>query len=150
MTVRRVRRPCAECPCRSDVPPGKFGPERFEALRATAGAPGKEAVLGAPWFACHKSPEGEGEERACAGWLVLCGADHLGVRLALARGDLPLEALETGPGWPPLYESYAEMELANKGRGVPIATKDSTLGSPTAKAIANAPQSPRKRRPRKL
>jgi len=129
MHVRRVRRPCDECPVRSDVPPRKFGPERFEALRSTAGSPGQEVPIGAPWFACHKSSDDE--ERACAGWLVLCGADHLGVRLSIAQGNLPMSALEASKGWPPLYGSYEEMEAANSVTSM----KSDTLDSPVAKAV---------------
>lgn len=51
-------RPCANCPWRRDSAAGEFPAERYEALRATAGAPGQEAGLVAPMFACHKSEPG--------------------------------------------------------------------------------------------
>jgi hypothetical protein len=109
----RVHRPCDECPWRLDAVPGRFPACRYDALTATAGAPGAEAGLDAPMFACHKSPEGG--ERACASWLAVVGAEHLGVRLAVALGRLDPDALRPGPGWPALYSSYAELHAANGG-----------------------------------
>lgn len=103
----RRRYPCAECPFRRDTRPGQFPAHRYEVLRETAGAPGAEAGLQAPMFACHKSPEGR--EEACAGWLAVCGIEHLGVRLATSFGHLPPEALRPGPDWPELFETYEEM-----------------------------------------
>jgi hypothetical protein len=102
--------PCAECPWRTDVAPGQFSAQRYADLRNTAGEPGREADLNAPWFACHKSPEQTPE--ACAGWLAACGVDHLGVRLAVALGHLPAETLHPGSNWPQLYDSYAVMARA--------------------------------------
>jgi hypothetical protein len=58
-------------------------------------------------FACHKSPQGR--EEACAGWLAVTGTGHLGIRLAVAFGDLPAAALSPGDGWPDLYEDYDQM-----------------------------------------
>lgn len=110
----RVRRPCDECPTRLDAPVGRFAARRFQALLATVGRPGAEQPLGAPLFACHKTPEGA--ERTCAGWLVLCGPDHMTVRWAISDGRLPADALKVGADWPPLYETYDEMAAAN---GVP-------------------------------
>jgi hypothetical protein len=103
----RVHRPCDECPWRRDTLPGKFPACRYDALRETAGRAGAEAPLGAPMFACHKSPEGG--ERACAGWLAVVGYEHLGVRVALARGRLDPAAMQPGDGWPDLFGDYDEM-----------------------------------------
>lgn len=105
--VPHRRYPCRECPWRRDTPPGQFAACRYEALAATTGSAGNEASLTAPMFACHKSPEG-GEE-ACAGWLAAAGIEHLGVRLAVLAGRLPAEALQPGPDWPELFDSYQEM-----------------------------------------
>lgn len=101
------RRPCAECPWRRDTPPGQFPADRYAALASTSGAPGAEALLDAPMFACHKTAEGQ--EQACAGWLAVVGAYHLGVRLAVATGRLAPETLRPTPGWPPLFESFQQM-----------------------------------------
>ena len=109
--IRRVHRPCSECPWRRDSPVGQFPACRYEALRDTSGGPGVEAPLGSPLFACHKTPDGQ--ERACAGWLAVAGVDHLGVRLAVVMGRLPGEALVPGEGWPDLYDSFEEMAAAN-------------------------------------
>jgi hypothetical protein len=103
-------RPCAECPWRRDVTPGQFPAERYDALRNTHGYRGREAPLGAPMFACHKSRDGQ--EFACAGWLAVEGHDHLGVRVAVAKGVIPSEALEPRDDWPDLYASYDEMAKA--------------------------------------
>lgn len=108
MFGRQVR-PCVNCPWRTDVAPGEFEQERYEALRASCRhAETVQAPFGAPMFACHKSPDGG--EFACAGWLAVEGVNHLGVRLAVARGELPAEALQPGTDWPPLFPSYEEME----------------------------------------
>lgn len=101
------RHPCVECPWRRDTPPGQFPACRYEQLANTSGRPGAEAGLRAPLFACHKTAPGG--EQACAGWLAVAGRDHLGVRLAVAHGRLPAEALDPAPGWPQLFGSYDEM-----------------------------------------
>lgn len=107
------KRPCEECPFRRDTDPGQFPACRYEALAETAGAPGAEAPLGAPMFACHLSAEGR--DIACAGWLAVAGYEHIGVRLAVALGELPAEALEPGDGWPELFGSYDEMAAVQGG-----------------------------------
>lgn len=104
-------RPCANCPWRRDSAAGEFPAERYEALRATAGVPGREAELDAPIFACHKSESGR--DRACAGWLAIAGTDHLGIRLAVAVGRLPAGVLQPGEDWPDLFGSYDEMAERN-------------------------------------
>lgn len=110
----RRTQPCAECPWRTDTPPGKFPIERYEALAGTSGSRGAEAPLGAPMFACHKS--GEGKERACAGWLASVGYEHLGVRLAVVTGALPAEALTPDPDWPELFDTYEQMAARQAAR----------------------------------
>ncbi|OWL95614.1 hypothetical protein B7435_30205 [Mycolicibacterium peregrinum] len=105
-------RPCANCPWRTDSPAGEFSAERYEALRATAGSPGREAGLDAPIFACHKSEPGR--DRACAGWLAVAGVDHLGIRLAVALGRLPSTVFQPGGDWPELFSSYDEMAERNR------------------------------------
>lgn len=105
------RRPCGNCPFRTDAPPGEFSAGRFRLLRASAGRPGSEAPIGAPVFACHKSSDGH--DQACAGWLVTCGHDHLGIRLAVIERRLPATALIPGADWPSLYRDYEAMAAAN-------------------------------------
>ena len=111
----RRRYPCVECPFRRDTKPGQFPACRYEALRATAGSPGHEVSVNAPIFACHKSPEGRDE--ACAGWLAVCGIEHLGMRLAVLTGRLEPEDLRPGEGWPELFASYSEMAAVQAGEG---------------------------------
>jgi Family of unknown function (DUF6283) len=104
----RRRYPCAECPFRRDVRPGQFTAARYEALRATSDQSG----LHAPMFGCHKGEPGTGADLACAGWLAVCGFDHLGVRLDVITGRLGQDALRPGDGWPELFGSYDEMAAA--------------------------------------
>ena len=109
----RAKRPCRECPWRRDVTPGQFPACRYDALRDTSGSAGNEAPLGAPLFACHKSPEGQ--EWACAGWLAAVGYEHLGVRLLVITERIPAEAMSPGADWPELHGSYEEMAAAKAG-----------------------------------
>lgn len=103
--MKRVKRPCDECPWRVDAEPGRFAPERWAALAASsADERGFGPEYGNPLFACHKTPEGE--ERACAGWLAREGANHPTVRLAVLLGDVPACALDPGEGWPDLHPDF--------------------------------------------
>jgi Family of unknown function (DUF6283) len=60
--------------------------------------------FGAPQFACHQSHEGG--EVVCAGWLAVHGHKHPSVRLGVANGSVPVEALEPGEDWPELEPDY--------------------------------------------
>ena len=95
------------CPFRVDAEPGEFPAERYEQLADTAGGPGAEVPVGGPMFACHHTADGA--PVACAGWLAVCGGDHLGVRMAMAEGRLSPEALRRPPGGPILFDSYDDM-----------------------------------------
>lgn len=106
-----TRRPCTECPWVKATPRGQFPPERYAALRGTTGTPSEQVFFDAPRFACHKAPEGE--EFDCAGWLAAVGLWHLGVRVLVAQGHLPAEALRPGAGWPELHRSYDELEAVH-------------------------------------
>jgi len=114
VTLPHRRYPCAECPFRRDTKPGQFPACRYEGLQETSGEPGAEAGMGAPMFACHKSPEGR--EEACAGWLAVCGYGHLGVRMAVLTSRLEPGDLRPRDGWPELFASYAEMAAAQGGQ----------------------------------
>jgi hypothetical protein len=94
--------PCAECPWRMDVAPGRFPADRFRDLAVTA------YDMAVDQFACHKSPQGR--EFGCAGF-VLRGATHnLGARLAARAGRLDLREIASPF---PLHESYRAMAIAN-------------------------------------
>lgn len=115
----RVRVSCAAI-LRVQLPdgrPGQFPACRYEQLENTSGRPGAEAGLDAPLFACHKTAEGR--EQACAGWLATVGREHLGVRLAVATGRLPVAALDPGDGWPPLFDTYIEMAATQAAHDQP-------------------------------
>ncbi|MEC3995225.1 DUF6283 family protein [Actinacidiphila sp. DG2A-62] len=108
------RRPCGNCPWRKDVEPGEFPASRYEELRVTSEQrEGHEPGIGAPLFACHKTPEGR--EIACAGWLAAVGHRHIGVRLAVAQRRLPPEVLHPGDDWPELFDTYDEMATRQAG-----------------------------------
>lgn len=99
------REVCAECPWRKDQPAGAFPPDAYRHSAATAYDAAFEK------FGCHMS--GGGRPATCAGFLIRQGAHNIGVRLALARGDIdPRELGATVP----LYGSYRAMAVAN---GVP-------------------------------
>lgn len=113
------RRPCGPssegsgCPFRTDTDPDDFPEDRWRELAKTAGRPGGEIPLGSPMFGCHGGIRGG--DAACAGWLAVCGYDHLGVRMAVVTGRLPAEALTPGDGWPDLYESWDALMAAKLG-----------------------------------
>lgn len=94
------KKPCDECPWRSDLPTGVFPPEAFRISAHTS------YDMADTTFACHM--QGKENPATCAGFLLR--SDHnLAVRMALANGKLkPLEE----PGVP-LYDSYRQMAEAN-------------------------------------
>lgn len=106
-----VRKPCPSCPWRLDqdaqvIP--NFNLNLAERLAATSpDERGMGPDFGAPQFACHQSRDGE--EIVCAGWLAVHGENHPNVRLAVAMGRLPPEALAPGDDWPELHASYHEV-----------------------------------------
>lgn len=100
-------RPCVRCPWARTTSPGEFPLRKYEQLRATVGAPGREVPLGAPLFACHKT--GNGREVPCAGWLAAVGRFHLTVRYWIVRRWLPPDAVHPKEGWPELFYEYDEL-----------------------------------------
>lgn len=100
--MKHAKIPCAECPWRRDVPPGKFPPERFRALAHCA------YDMASQVFACHMSKEGG--EFACAGFLLQSAAHNYSVRMALARKTLLLDTVHSPH---PLFATYREMAIAN-------------------------------------
>ena len=63
--------------------------------------------FGAPQFACHQSQDGR--EVVCAGWLAVDGHRHPMVRLAVLKGQVPVEALSPGEDWPELHGGFGEV-----------------------------------------
>lgn len=99
--MNHAKVPCAECPWRKDVTPGKFPPERYIALAPTA------YDLATMVFACHMSAEGG--EFACAGYVLMSSAHNLSCRMArMPFGDVRSPY--------PLHATYRRMAIAN---GVP-------------------------------
>lgn len=107
-----MNKPCSQCPYKRSTPPGQFPAQRYEQLRDTVGWPGAEVPIGGPVFACHMSAEGC--DKACAGWLAVCGARHLGMRVKVLDGQLPAAALRRRPE---LFDSYDEMAERQAGHG---------------------------------
>lgn len=95
--MKYIGTPCAECPWRKDVAPGRFPPERFQVLADCA------RDISLMIFACHKSPPGG--EFACAGFLLQQGGHNLAVRLARERFHV------SSPY--PLHPNYRAMAIAN-------------------------------------
>lgn len=98
--MKHATMPCAECPWRTDVPAGKFPPERYIALAATA------YDMAGKVFACHMSKEGG--EFACAGFLLQSSAHNMACRMARQAFDVRSSY--------PLFPTYRKMAIAN---GVP-------------------------------
>lgn len=115
----RRRYPCNECPIRADNadnPQAKFPAERWACLSQTVRAPdGGSPQLGSIMFGCHKGEPGTNADLACAGWLARFGGNHVNVRLAIAFGRLPVEALTPGEGWPELHETWDDVVAAQTG-----------------------------------
>lgn len=99
--MKHANIPCAECPWRTDLAVGKFPPERYVALAATA------YDMGGTVFACHMSKDGG--EFACAGFILQSSAHNFSCRMSRGTFD--------GVHSPyPLFNSYRELAVAN---GVP-------------------------------
>ena len=94
--------PCAECPWRTDVPPGRFPPARFVALAHTA------YDMSLVQFGCHKS--GEEDPIGCAGFVRRGATHNLGARLAAGRGVIDLHADHDDEN---LFANYRAMAIAN-------------------------------------
>lgn len=103
MTLSHPKKPCAECPWRRDVEPGRFTADRFRALANTA------YDMSGSIFACHKSAGDR--PTACAGFLLRGAAHNLAVRLAYARGEIIPENVQDGDF--PLVADYREMATIN-------------------------------------
>lgn len=102
MTNLYCKKPCPECPWRTDVPTGHFPPERFAVLAHTA------YDISTVMFGCHQSPEGA--EFACAGFMLKGAIHNLGVRFAIRDGRIDPRQISSPY---PLFDSYREMAIAN-------------------------------------
>lgn len=115
-----ARRPCSAagghplpCPWRRDTAgtspmPARLATEDFRVFCGTAERP---APMDSGMFVCHKSLplEDGGRPILCAGWLAAVGRHHLGVRIAVAMGIIPGDALAPRPDGPPLFDTFDEM-----------------------------------------
>lgn len=90
--------PCAECPWRKDVAPGKFPPDRYIELARTAYDMARSV------FACHMGKE-DGLF-ACAGFVLQSSAHNLSCRQA----GMPFQDVRSPY---PLFRTYREVAIAN-------------------------------------
>jgi hypothetical protein len=135
----RRRFPCAQCPIRADTadnPDSQVPPHRWRDLTATVIDPatGYGPDFDASLFGCHMREPGTGADLACAGWLARFGQEHPRVRLALAMGRLPVDALTPGENWPPLHETWPEV-VANHSATVHAPPQDACAASVAAMAL---------------
>lgn len=98
-----MRRPCAQCPWREDLPTGVVPPEAFRHSAATA------YDMAGTTFGCHMS--GTGSPMTCAGFLLRHGVHNMQVRLTMIHTGLAQD--EVTDGGFPVYQSYREMAIAN-------------------------------------
>lgn len=97
------RKPCPECPWRTDVPVGVFPAEAFRISAGTA------YDMSNRLFACHMAKPDR--PRTCAGFLLQGAMHNLSVRLAMIQGRL--DPRQVSDGGFPLYASYRAMAEAN-------------------------------------
>lgn len=102
-TINRPAKPCAECPWRRDVRPGRFPPERFAALAASA------YDMNNMIFTCHKTSVDK--PLACAGFLLRGAVHNFSIRMALAQRELDLAGVSDAGL--PLFDCYRDMAVAN-------------------------------------
>ena len=97
------RKPCEDCPWRSDVPTGRFPADAFRHSARTA------YDMAETMFSCHVS--GSEKPATCAGFLLRGAGHNMLYRLALISGKIdPREISDAGI---PLYAGYREMAIAN-------------------------------------
>lgn len=96
------RRPCAQCPWRSDLPTGVFPAEAFRISAGTA--------YDASWdqFACHMA--GSETPATCAGFVLRNSANNVGARISIMKGSLDPRKVSSPY---PLYDNYRAMAVAN-------------------------------------
>lgn len=97
------RQPCGGCPWLVRNA-GTFPAEAFRLSAETA------VDMALHTFACHES--GAVKPATCAGFLLRNAANNLGVRLAVMRGQIDLEAV-TEPQDEELWSSYRAMAIGN-------------------------------------
>lgn len=102
--LHHPRKPCPECPWRTDVPPGRFPPDRFAALAASA------YDMSPVLFQCHKTTDDR--PAVCAGFLLRGATHNFAIRMAARAGRLG----DVTDGGFPLFEDFRSMAIAN---GVP-------------------------------
>ena len=119
--------PCTRCPWRVDADLTAFTDADMDRLTRANGTPGREAPLNARTIACHLDQPGTAHPlRLCSGWLAVVGPYHLGVRMMVIAGNLPVAVLARHPGWPALVDSLATL-LARRERALGRQTPETTF-----------------------
>ena len=70
MRLPNVKKPCANCPFKTDALKGWLGKERMT------------EILAADSFVCHKTIDGKRERLQCAGHILIKGDENQFVRMA--------------------------------------------------------------------
>ncbi len=104
-----MRRPCGNCPWRTDAPREHWDPEHFRSIARTCRGDGMHVML------CHKA---KGERPApdapvCQGWVRVLGFDAIGVRIAAMTGRVAEAEVFDREG-PELFKSFDDMLDANR------------------------------------
>lgn len=106
--------PCSTCPWRRESTPGGvdipgFDMDKMRALACTVGD-GTDDFR--KIMACHGSDDGN--DRPCTGYLHRHGYSNLNVRIAAARGEIDMPAVQAACASLDLFESFYEMLTASE------------------------------------
>lgn len=108
-TLPPAPRPCASCPYRQDVPSGVWSEDEYAKLPAFDGPTFAQP---ARLFLCHQNDRDDDRARVCGGWAGCHDmGESLGVRVALASGEITVETAEALVDYVspvPLFASGAE------------------------------------------
>lgn len=83
-------KPCESCPYRRDVPSGVWSAGEYVKLRLyDEPTPFQPTSV----FQCHQNDRQSERARVCAGWVATHGTELLALRIGVATGEVPREAM---------------------------------------------------------